>query len=223
MSLGLAFTKSSGAGGNRTLVRRAVAGPATTIPESASHGRRTAGSAASRHRRVFPRCQRSLPAVSGLSRRPPLLLLPGCSDQAPRAIPGRDVSHVLTRSGGESEVAIGASLGAPFKESEQLRSHERLPVPTSKPVSPVCVQRCQGTSPRRGRSIVPPHLARPSRDRSPSRPDRQPGVSPHRCPSPLEPCRGGPHARPRVRRSPGACRTAGDPVRARARACTDRP
>ena len=132
-----ATTDSSGAGGNRTLVRQAVDVPATTIPEGAPCGRRAAGSAALRHRLVFPSGQRSLPAVSGLSRRPPLLLLPGCSDQAPRAIAGRDVSRYLTRSGGESEVAIGASLGAPFKESEQLRSHERLPASTSKPISPL--------------------------------------------------------------------------------------
>ena len=44
----------------------------------------------------------------------------------------------LTRSGGESEVVvIGLCLGAPFKESEQLRSHVRLPSFTSKPISPV--------------------------------------------------------------------------------------
>ena len=41
-------------------------------------------------------------------------------------------------SGGESEiVSLGVSLVAPFHESEQLGSHVRFPVPTSKPVSPV--------------------------------------------------------------------------------------
>ncbi len=109
------------------------------FPRSSLGGRLAAGSAAVRHRRVFPRCQRSFPSPAVSPCCPPLLLLPGCSGQAPRAIAGRDVSHHLTgwESGGESEVAIGASLGAPFKESEQLRSHERLPVPTSKPVSPL--------------------------------------------------------------------------------------
>src|SRR3954451_19005241 len=143
------MTTESGAGGNRTLVRQAVNVPATTIPAVAPCGRRAAGSAALRHRLVFPSGQRSLPAVSGLSRRPPLLLLPGCSDQAPRAIAGRDVSRDLTRSGGESEVAIGASVGAPFKESEQLRSHERLPASTSKPISPL------SKSAPKGRTRIP--------------------------------------------------------------------
>ncbi len=53
------------------------------------------------------------PAASGLSRRHPLLLLPGCSGQAPRALTGRDDSRSPNGSGGESEVAIGASFGCP--------------------------------------------------------------------------------------------------------------
>src|SRR5688500_20016731 len=78
------------------------------------------------------------PTVSGLSRRHPPLLLPGCGEQAPGAIAGPDVSLPAdSRSGGESEVAIGASVGALFNESEQLGSHERVPVQMSKPISPV--------------------------------------------------------------------------------------
>src|SRR3954453_18859215 len=79
------------------------------------------------------------PVASGLSRRQPPLLLPGCDGQAPRALTGRDDSRHLKGSGGDSEVLVGASFGAPFKESEQLRSHERLPVSTSKPISPLVV------------------------------------------------------------------------------------
>jgi hypothetical protein len=186
-----------GAGGNRTLVRQAVDVPATTIPERAPCGRRAAGSAALRHRLVFPSGQRSLPAVSGLSRRPPLLLLPGCSDQAPRAIAGRCVSRYLTRSGGESEVAIGASLGAPFKESEQLRSHERLPASTSKPISPLSKSAPEGAT----------RVYRP--------------VS--RSPWPRGPWPGGPPGRPPAGRSPGACRSPGGRGRGPPRASPARP
>jgi len=39
--------------------------------------------------------------------------------------------------GGESEVAIGASLGAPINESEQLGSQMKSSVPTSKPIAPL--------------------------------------------------------------------------------------
>ena len=49
------------------------------------------------------------PAVSGLSRRHPPLLLPGCGGSAPRALTGRDDSQSPKGLGGESEVAIGAS------------------------------------------------------------------------------------------------------------------
>ena len=86
----------------------------------------------------------SFPGVSGLSHRQrslPAVLHCFCCRAAvdrPR-VPLRVAVtlYLLTRSGGESEVAFGASLGAPFKESEQLRSHTRLTVSTSKPISPV--------------------------------------------------------------------------------------
>ena len=57
--------------------------------------------------------------------RPPLLLLTGCSGQAPRGIAARDDSLLPNEaSGGESEIVrIGVSVVAPFWESEQLRSH----------------------------------------------------------------------------------------------------
>jgi len=56
----------------------------------------------------------------------------------------------MARSGGESEVAIGASVGAPFFESEQLGSHDRLPVSTSKPVSPLSKRPRRTTAERPG-------------------------------------------------------------------------
>ena len=74
-------------------------------------------------RRVFPRCQRSFLAVSGLSRRQPSLLLPGCGGQALRALTGRGCSRCAWRSGGEGVLLIGSCVCAPFRESEQLRSH----------------------------------------------------------------------------------------------------
>ncbi len=106
--------------------------------DSGREGNRTAGSVGPKpHLSHFLERQRSLPAVSGLSHRPPLLLLPGCSDQAPRDLTVRDVPLYYLKSGGKSEVSlVGASVDAPFYESEQLGSHERLLVSTSKPVSP---------------------------------------------------------------------------------------
>ena len=56
----------------------------------------------------------------------------------------------MARSGGESEVAIGASVGAPFFDSEQVGSHDRLPVSTSKPVSPLSRRPCRTTAERPG-------------------------------------------------------------------------
>jgi hypothetical protein len=77
------------------------------------------------------------PAASGLSRRQSSLLLPGCGDQAPRAITGRWCSRSPGLSGGDSELLIGSCVCAPFKESEQLRSHDSasgLDVETDQPL-----------------------------------------------------------------------------------------
>src|SRR5690606_20693776 len=64
-------------------------------------------------------------ASSGLSRRQPPLVLPGCGDQAPRAITGRWCSRSPDLSGGEGVLlVVGSCVCAPFKESEQLRSHD---------------------------------------------------------------------------------------------------
>ena len=64
-------------------------------------------------------------AVSGLSQLSPPLLLPGCGGPTPRAVAGRSDSQLPDRSGGESEIVrFGVSLGAPFSESGQLRSHD---------------------------------------------------------------------------------------------------
>ena len=45
--------------------------------------------------------------------------------------------HYLIRSGGESELLVGNSVVALFKESEQLWSHVRTTKLLSKPVSPI--------------------------------------------------------------------------------------
>ncbi len=159
--------------------------------------------------------------VSGLSRRQPLLLLPGCSGQAPCAIAGHDVSQKPDgRSGGESEVAIGASVGAPFIESEQLGSHVRLPglhVETGQPhvKQPSAITwwrtarpgyRLAGAS-HRARSGHA--LARPLRSLSPRVGGR--------------PWPGGRPCRHRAGRSPGACRSACVPERSPAPAWPGRP
>src|SRR5262245_31332078 len=88
----------SGAGGNRTPVRQAVADRATTIPEVyGSTAAAPPGRWASRggRRQVCSLRSAVFLAVSGLSRRQPPLLLPGCGDPAPRALTGRDVALLL--------------------------------------------------------------------------------------------------------------------------------
>ncbi len=120
-------TRRGGAGGNRTPVRQSVTDRATTIPEIAAHGCRTAGSGGPQgpDRRVFPPGQRSFTPSAVC----PCCLHRFCCQAAadrPRVpLPVAMTLYRLTRSGGESEIVrIGVSLGAPFKESEQLRSHE---------------------------------------------------------------------------------------------------
>ncbi len=84
--------------------------------------------------------------VSGLSRRQrslPAVLQRFCCRAAldrPRVpLPVAMTLYLLTRSGGESDRAVALSLVAPFRESEQLRSHETTSEnPTSKPISPWC-------------------------------------------------------------------------------------
>ena len=100
---------------------------ATTIPEIAAHGCRTAGSGGPQgpDRRVFPPGQRSFTPSAVC----PCCLHRFCCQAAadrPRVpLPVAMTLYRLTRSGGESEIVrIGVSLGAPFKESDQLRSHE---------------------------------------------------------------------------------------------------
>jgi hypothetical protein len=114
----------------------------------------------------------------------------------------RCLSDHLIRSGGESEVALGASLVAPFIESEQLGSHVRLPVPTSKPVSPLSRNRSPDVA-ANGRAIVSADDPRATRTTR---------------------CGGGPtwpDGRPSRRlawRWPGACRRPGGPGPGPARA-----
>jgi hypothetical protein len=86
----------------------------------------------------------SFPGVSVLSRRQrslPAVLRRFCCRAAtdrPRVplLVAVCLGHLIG-SGGESEVVVGLCVGAPFKESEQLRSHVRVPSFTSKPISPV--------------------------------------------------------------------------------------
>jgi len=123
-------TPICGAGGNRTLVRRAVTNRATTIPVlrpqrlpsprvDGTHEECTAGSFPDVS--VLSRRQRSLPAVhhrfccraAVVRPRAPLLVTM--------------TLYKLTRSGCESELLVGGSVCAPFNESEPLGSHARIP------------------------------------------------------------------------------------------------
>jgi hypothetical protein len=101
----------------------------------------------------FPGCQRSLPAVSGLSHRPPPLLLPGCGEPAPRAIAGRDVSlsYLTDQAARANSASVSALVWLPrLRSLSNSGRTSRLPVPTSKPISPVmCALLCQGTTTRR--------------------------------------------------------------------------
>jgi hypothetical protein len=78
------------------------------------------------------------PTVSGLSRRQPPLLLPGCGDQAPRAITGRWCS--LTPELGQAARAYCSSAVVFVPRLRSLSNSGRtirLPVSTSKPISPL--------------------------------------------------------------------------------------
>ncbi len=111
------------------------------FPRHRCCGHRVAGSAAcyeSKHDHiVFPKRQGSLPPVNGLSHCPPLLLLPGCSDQTPRDLTARSfpLYYLIIRRQERSQ-PYWRFYKALFNESEQLGSHVRLLVSTSKPVSP---------------------------------------------------------------------------------------
>ena len=145
------LTTRSGAGGNRTLVRRAVIARATPIPEISAlrlppcRVRRIRGS----HRRVFPRRQWSFP---------PSAVFPCCLHRfCCRAAVDRPRAPLL----------VTMTLGSP----DQIRRRERtahrrffgvprlaslsnsgrtqrLPVPPSKPISPWC-----GAHSTRGRPV----------------------------------------------------------------------
>src|SRR4051794_28177778 len=149
-STALAATSPSGAGGNRTPVHQAQTARATTIPDVGPDGGPRAGpSTLGRHRRVFPRCQRSFPPPAVLSGCHPPLLLPGCGGAAPCGLAAHDFTHVTWRSGSESEFLLfGSFFVAPFYESEQLGSHARPPKLMSNPISPVDVANRQHTGRR---------------------------------------------------------------------------
>ncbi len=86
------------------------------------------------------------PAVSGLSLLSPPLLLPGCGGLAPRAVTGRGSSL------GQNDQAARSSRSLPFSWLPRFASLSNSgrtaqpPVPTSKPISPVCTS-CQGALP----------------------------------------------------------------------------
>ena len=123
-------TTASGAGGNRTPVRRVVAARDTTVPEVPVCGYRSAGSdgpVTGTARQVFPWCQPSfrLSAVSPCG--PPLLLLTGCSGQAPCAIAGHDSSLFATwirRRERTAHQCWQLCCYPCLRSLRQLRSHE---------------------------------------------------------------------------------------------------
>ena len=111
---------------------------ATTIPEIAALRlpRRRVGGALTR-RRIFLRCQRSfLPSAVF-----PAVIRCFCCRAAvdrPRVpLPVAMTLDYLMNQAARAKSLLALLLVAPFKESEQLRSHERLPVSTSKPISPL--------------------------------------------------------------------------------------
>ena len=241
------LTPGSGAGGNRTLVRRVVTTRATTIPGSRPYGCRTAGSV------ELALTAGSFPDVSGLSRRQrslPAVLHCFCCRAAvdrPRVPLLVAVTlYRLTRSGCESELAIGGSLGAPFKESEQLRSHDAAPGPNVETDQPLDVRELLDEV------VNPPEGGHPrvavARTNGSGHPMRRhlSTVAVRRCRhgeqgapvfvSPGRPGRRGPsggggrrtwpgprRGRRRAWRSPGACRTAPAPARCRAPPWPARP
>ena len=152
---------------------------------------------------VFACCQRSLPpsitaSVAGLQRSGPAW---------PHG--SRYSSYCLTKSGGESEVSpiFGASVGAPFYESEQLEPHPQHLVSTSKPISPVV----EAPSLRCTSAIY----ERPDvKERGPLRPTTQ--CSARGLSGCGPPARGGPRGLRRAWRSAGACPPCGGPGPSRA-------
>jgi hypothetical protein len=75
-------------------------------------------------------------------------------------VPSRVAMTLFTRSDQAARAKLSVALlwFAPFNESEQLGSHTRLPVPTSKPISPVCSRSVYlpPGSTRRGKLARPP-------------------------------------------------------------------
>ena len=81
-----------GAGGNRTPVHQALNDRDTTIPDFRTDAVLPAGRLARRPSAQLSERSAVFHAVSGLSRRHPPLLLPGCGGSAPCAIAGHDDS-----------------------------------------------------------------------------------------------------------------------------------
>ena len=117
-----------GAGGNRTLVRRAVPTALRPFPRSRRYGCRTAGSEGPRGLTAG-----SFPDVSGLSRRQRSLPPSSTASVAGLQWTG-PVCHCWSRCLSDYLVdrrrersRHRRSFGAPFNESEQLGSHESAP------------------------------------------------------------------------------------------------
>ncbi len=126
-----------GAGGNRTPVHQAETVRATTVPDLEADATSPAGRlTTSGPRLVFPSGQWSFHTVSGLSRRHPPLLLPGCGGSAPCGLAAHDVSLQPDYQAARANCSLAILGFAPFNESEQLESHARPPKLMSKPVSP---------------------------------------------------------------------------------------
>jgi hypothetical protein len=136
------FFARGGAGGNRTPVHQAETVRATTVPDLEADATSPAGRlTTSGPRLVFPGSQWSFHTVSGLSRRHPPLLLPGCGGSTPCGLAAHDVSLQPDCQAARANCSLAILVFAPFNESEQLGSHARPPKLMSKPVSPVgCAQ-----------------------------------------------------------------------------------
>ena len=93
------------------------------------------------HRRIFLRCQRSFTPSAVFPSCLPLLLLPGCSDQAPGIITGPNDSLSPNQIRRRERHESCRVFVCPVLESEQLRSHD----PTKQPLRRNRSAPCQKT------------------------------------------------------------------------------
>ena len=187
-----------GAGGNRTLVRRAVTDRATTIPEIADlrlPHRRVGGARA--HRRVFPRCQRSFPPSAVFA----AVILCFCCRAAvdrPR-VPSRvamTLDHLMDQAA-RAKSPSALLFGAPFRslsnsgrtsDSRSRRRNRSAPCDVgSKCTGRAVVVRRRGI---RGRATARGEHRRGDRSSNPSRPLTRTSEARCRTASEGSPCSG---------------------------------